>query len=1178
MKRFILALAAIAAGNLGPSCGSNQSPLGPTPGLLEYRVLGAVAVPGARVDVAGLNLAVRRVDLSIDTRIGTHQVAATYNSATDAWLWSFDIRYDGETFTDYSGAVHDMDGVVAGEAVAGTYWVRLGERTMRTKGGLVHEFSPAGHLAALYWASDPYPRIVTEVASFAGVERVVEVDQCRPTGSCKRVYTIERDAAGRPTAIEDRAERRAEFDWDASDRLVVARDALDRARGWPGFRYEYGASLSALVNSEGERVEFDASGDRLDVRAIGAGDPVWSFVRKPKAGGVYETEFSDPTARTVRYFYDAERRIVRIVNPLGEESEWSWQGRRPVRLQAADGTTVDWVLEGDDVASEAGPGGNVVTYAYAPTAVDRAAPLQTPRLRVEDALGLVEERQYDAEGRIQRVSNGAGESLLFSYNGDGELIRMVRPDGTALEFDRYRDHGHPETLRVDGAAYDRVFDDVGNLLLRAPIEPDLPGVGSRSFDEDRNVASVTVVEQQIIYPGTVVSVDIDRGSDGRILAISRSGPGAAFLYDALGRSVERWEAVAGSWAVTRFEWDAAGRLVGVERPDGAREERVYDGAGRLAWRAFGRGSPLAVESAVSLTWQGGRVQQVVDLDGSSDAYAYDGLGRLASISFSEGGRLGFTWDARSRPVAMQVEHQSSGFTAELQVGYDAVGREVSLGLDGSSLVQRSIAASRVAEINYGSGLVRSFTRDEAGLNQTETFDAGGAPLARAALENTSEPGGPLCMRQQVDFLEGSSWSAAEDWCLGLIQSPLSAMSTIPGDPLVDWAPLSDIRSMGGNSFQYNEDRSRLLEVRDAAAGASVHAYLYDASGNVVERDGETIVWDAAGRVQAVGDEHELSWDGLGQPLEQRTPQGTTRWGFGGMLEVDANGSPLALELGEVRVDLVAGQHRYRHFDSRGNVSFVSDEAGSLRTLYRYDDFGKVEIQGADDDSLRFARGRQVGDLVLLGHRLLDPEAGRFLAPDPVFQLFNQYAYALGNPILFWDPSGLAGTFHGLTAGEWSVALNTAGAFTLAAALALGVPFFGGAAAVAVGAYLGALELAGGLPWEGDRTVGDGLRSIQRDIEGMLRRLPASPTPSPALPGGGGVRFSGLPGGPGHPVGGSPNRGKEGIAGPGIHFSNGASISACAPTQLGRRIAPRWIGLLACVNVALGVAVWRRTRP
>ena len=43
--------------------------------------------------------------------------------------------------------------------------------------------------------------------------------------------------------------------------------------------------------------------------------------------------------------------------------------------------------------------------------------------------------------------------------------------------------------------------------------------------------------------------------------------------------------------------------------------------------------------------------------------------------------------------------------------------------------------------------------------------------------------------------------------------------------------------------------------------------------------------------------------------------------------------------------------------------------------------------------------------MLLGARLYDPDAARFLAPDPVFQLVNQYAYADGNPIWYWDPDG-----------------------------------------------------------------------------------------------------------------------------------------------------------------------------
>jgi hypothetical protein len=48
-----------------------------------------------------------------------------------------------------------------------------------------------------------------------------------------------------------------------------------------------------------------------------------------------------------------------------------------------------------------------------------------------------------------------------------------------------------------------------------------------------------------------------------------------------------------------------------------------------------------------------------------------------------------------------------------------------------------------------------------------------------------------------------------------------------------------------------------------------------------------------------------------------------------------------------------------------------------------------------------------------------------LAPDPVFQLVNQYAYANGNPVWFWDPDGASAQLAiGITMG---VALFTASA-------------------------------------------------------------------------------------------------------------------------------------------------------
>ena len=44
--------------------------------------------------------------------------------------------------------------------------------------------------------------------------------------------------------------------------------------------------------------------------------------------------------------------------------------------------------------------------------------------------------------------------------------------------------------------------------------------------------------------------------------------------------------------------------------------------------------------------------------------------------------------------------------------------------------------------------------------------------------------------------------------------------------------------------------------------------------------------------------------------------------------------------------------------------------------------------------------------MILGFRIYDPAVGRFLSPDPMLQVVNQYAYASGNPVLFQDPDGL----------------------------------------------------------------------------------------------------------------------------------------------------------------------------
>ncbi len=93
------------------------------------------------------------------------------------------------------------------------------------------------------------------------------------------------------------------------------------------------------------------------------------------------------------------------------------------------------------------------------------------------------------------------------------------------------------------------------------------------------------------------------------------------------------------------------------------------------------------------------------------------------------------------------------------------------------------------------------------------------------------------------------------------------------------------------------------------------------------------------------------------------------------------------------------------------------------------------MDGTPDEAAGFAQGRSLGDLMLLGSRLYDPEAARFLAPDPVFQLVNQYAYAGGNPVWYWDPDGRLPTSAAAFAIGVGVAGTAVGVATVAVAAA-----------------------------------------------------------------------------------------------------------------------------------------------
>jgi YD repeat-containing protein len=389
-RSLALFLAALIA-SLG--CGPDARPR-PTSGAPQYQLPCMIPVPGGRVNAAGGNLMIDRLDMSIDTILGTQEIRATYNAASGAWLWNFQIHYDGTNFVDPTGTQHAVGGIADGSPIPGTVYRKVDGDTIETKGGMGYHFDASGHLSHMAWRTGDYPRI-----QHTRSDSALEIAQCTAPQACLPFYSIALNADGNPLSATDaRTGRLAEFSYDELGRLVVARDALDVEKGWPGFRYEYfpvATQLTAITNSEGERIEYEYQVNRRirDVIQVGEGNPTHHFeFHNKNAAGLYRTLHTNPLGAKTRYFFDAERRLHEIeLDQTGERVTISWEGKRPSSMTLAHGATTLYSYIDDDLATVTEPSGNVVTYSYEPGGVNYEDMFAPAIHRIEDSIGLVEE-------------------------------------------------------------------------------------------------------------------------------------------------------------------------------------------------------------------------------------------------------------------------------------------------------------------------------------------------------------------------------------------------------------------------------------------------------------------------------------------------------------------------------------------------------------------------------------------------------------------------------------------------------------------------------------------------------------------------------------------------------------------------------------------------------------------
>ncbi|WP_343949407.1 RHS repeat-associated core domain-containing protein [Nonomuraea longicatena] len=216
----------------------------------------------------------------------------------------------------------------------------------------------------------------------------------------------------------------------------------------------------------------------------------------------------------------------------------------------------------------------------------------------------------------------------------------------------------------------------------------------------------------------------------------------------------------------------------------------------------------------------------------------------------------------------------------------------------------------------------------------------------------------------------------------------------------------------------------------SCAGAAA-TYAYDPLGNTTARDGQTLTWDARGRVATLTQGARKTayvYDADGEVLIRRAVGDGESVLYLGATEVHAKKTGTELKIWSTRM-YVAGTQQlavrstqtgastvtFLAGDRHGTSSLALDAATQAVTRRFLTPFGLprgTALGGNWPDDKGFLGKPADADtgLTYVGARVYDPATGRFLSPDPVLstdqaQALNMYAYGANNPATFSDPTG-----------------------------------------------------------------------------------------------------------------------------------------------------------------------------
>ena len=434
------------------------------------------------------------------------------------------------------------------------------------------------------------------------------------------------------------------------------------------------------------------------------------------------------------------------------------------------------------------------------------------------------------------------------------------------------------------------------------------------------------------------------------------------------------------------------------------------------------------------------------------SYAYTADGMVDSATRFAGAvnggtqTTGYDYDVWGRIARVR------GPTGTIAYGYDIAGNINSVGLPSSTLGYEYDELNRLSALVHPGGAKTQYTYNAVGNRATKRLPGGivtnyGYDAANRLTSVTHASGQGQVLASFVYTLDGSGRrqsvnEARRDPTTLLLQGNTATYSFDPLGRLT-----GEVGGIAGTlSYTYDAVGNRLSKtVNGVSVGYTYNAndwmksegakpFDYDANGNTVYADGQTLQYDWQDRLMSTqngGNAVSFVYDAGGNRIGKVANGSVTSYlpetVFAPYAQVAEEREGLTgnlvarydMGIDLARVDrfaagIATGDSSYFLHDGLGSTVALADGNGVLTDSYGYDTFGNPQhLSGGTANAFLF-NGQQYDEetgLYYLRARYYAPGQGRFINHDPLLGdggdplSLHRYLYAAADPVNYNDPSG-----------------------------------------------------------------------------------------------------------------------------------------------------------------------------